>query len=74
MGSEAGKQVGDLFSHPLCSNGQLALSWPAETVREHQLLLWHLAEPFQHLAVQPSVVNARAAKQKREEPALWELD
>lgn len=54
--------MGELFSHLLCSNGQLLPSWPAEMVRERQPLLWHLAEPFQHLAIKCSVVNVSPTK------------
>lgn len=50
----------------------MASSYPAERVQEHQILLGHLAEPFQHLAIKPSAVNANPAKQKS--PALWDSD
>ncbi|XP_063183512.1 sterile alpha motif domain-containing protein 12 isoform X2 [Chroicocephalus ridibundus] len=52
----------ELFSHLLCSDGQLLPSWPAEMVREHQPLLRHLAEPFLHLATVSSVVNVGLTK------------
>lgn len=59
-----GCEAGELFSHLLCSNGQLLPSWPAEMVREHQPLLQRLAEPFQHLAIRSSAVNVSPTKPK----------